>query len=680
MTTTTNTLFRVALALGLIAGLFACQKETEPDGPASGPAPITSELFGSATTVNVAGVVLDEAGEPVQGATVMAGFGSQTTTTDEHGVFRLDTISGYTGLGLVRVSKSGYFPGSRSFLPSGTLNTVRIVLLTRTQVGTVNAASGGQVQAQGATVTFASGGFVRNGAAYTGSVNVYMDRLDPAAPDFVDRMPGDLVAVQDNAPRMLVSYGMVAVELTDVLGQAVELAPGTTAEVRFPITATQQGSAPAQIDLWWYDEEAGYWQHEGTATRQGNEYVGQVSHFSFWNCDVPADLVELRGDVYSSGGPLSGAIVTVTSPSLGSATDYTGPTGSFGGYVPAGEPLTLTVSLVCPDGTYQVVHTQQLGVLTVNTNVGLVVVNNSNITLVSGSVVGCNGQPVAQGYVLANGEAEFTNGGLFSFSTCLGGSITLTGIDPVGGASSAAVTISLVGSVVDAGQLEACAQSGGDSHLNPNLTYGSVTDIEGNEYATIVIGTQEWMAENLRTTRYSNGQAIPYANWNQWGSLNTGAWAYYDDDSQYAYPFGKLYNWYAVADPRNVCPTGWHVPTDAEWDTLVGYLDPSFVPGPIDIQSSTAGGKMKSIGTQYWNSPNTGATNESGFSGLPGDCRSFFATPCNGIGQTGKWWSVSTSNWNADYAWYRVLQVPNSSVFRYNALKRNGFSVRCIRD
>jgi uncharacterized protein (TIGR02145 family) len=620
--------------------------------------------------VNVAGVVLDESGAPVQGATVSAGFSSQTTSTDEHGVFRLQAIAGYTGLGLVRVSKTGYFPGSRSFLPSGDLNVVRIVLLTRTQVGTVNGGNGGQVQAQGASVTFAGGGFVRNGAAYSGAVNVYMDHLDPAAADFVDRMPGSLVAVQENAPRALVSYGMVAVELSDAGGQLVELAPGTTAEVRFPITVSQQGSAPGQIDLWWYDEQAGHWRYEGVATRQGNVYVAQVGHFSFWNCDGQYDFVQLTGAVHAGGGPVSMARVAVTSSNLGSATDYTGTAGSFGGYVPAGQPLMLTVSLACAGGNYQVVHTQQLGVLTANTSLGTITVSS---TVVSGSIVDCDGQLLAQGYVLANGEAVFTNGGQFSFSTCPGGSIALVGIDPVGDVSSAAVSISLSGAVVNAGGLVACAGSSGLYTPGPG-----VTDQNGNSYTTIILNNgQEWMAENLRTTTYANGDTIPNVTYPfGWTQLTTGAWAHFDNNSSYENPYGKLYNWYSVADPRNVCPTNWHVPTDAEWSALVNYLDPAN--GINGEYSTTAGNKMRSTGTQYWLPPNTSATNESGFSGLPGSMSNGYFGTFQGLGYSGVWWSVSESG--AENAWSRHLVHNHAAFGRYNAPKMYGHSVRCVRD
>lgn len=136
-----------------------------------------------------------------------------------------------------------------------------------------------------------------------------------------------------------------------------------------------------------------------------------------------------------------------------------------------------------------------------------------------------------------------------------------------------------------------------------------VTDIDGNTYQTIIINGQEWMAENLRTTKYADGDPIPnVTDANQWSNLTTGAWAHYNNDSQYENPYGKLYNGYTISDPRNVCPTDWHISTDAEYSLLSDYLGGQGV----------AGGKMKSIDSQYWSGLNLYATNESGFSGRPG--------------------------------------------------------------
>ena len=195
-----------------------------------------------------------------------------------------------------------------------------------------------------------------------------------------------------------------------------------------------------------------------------------------------------------------------------------------------------------------------------------------------------------------------------------------------------------------------------------------VTDIDGNMYQSIIINGQEWMAENLRTTSYANGDPIPnVTDFNQWESLTTGAWSHYDNDSQYENPYGKLYNWYTVADPGNVCPTGWHVPTDAEWTVLSDYLGGEAV----------AGGKMKSTGTQYWQSPNANATNESGFSGLPGGYRANDGT-FSFIGSGGGWWS--STEYVTNDAWARYLDYSYGDVNRDGSAKANGFSVRCLKN
>jgi uncharacterized protein (TIGR02145 family) len=195
---------------------------------------------------------------------------------------------------------------------------------------------------------------------------------------------------------------------------------------------------------------------------------------------------------------------------------------------------------------------------------------------------------------------------------------------------------------------------------------GAGVTFNGYTYSSIVLGNgQEWMAENLRTTSYANGDPIPNVTVNtQWQNLTTGAWAHYNNDSQYENPYGKLYNGYTVNDSRNVCPTGWHVPSDAEWTVLSDYLGGEAV----------AGGKMKSTGTQYWVSPNTDATNESGFSGLPGGSRLV-----NGsfgiIGFQGYWWSSAENG-----TWRRSLSYNAGIVSRDSSGMIWGFSVRCLKD
>jgi uncharacterized protein (TIGR02145 family) len=213
----------------------------------------------------------------------------------------------------------------------------------------------------------------------------------------------------------------------------------------------------------------------------------------------------------------------------------------------------------------------------------------------------------------------------------------------------------------------------------PLYTMGNgVTDMDGNFYPSIIISGQEWMQKNLAVSKYRNGDPIPTGLSDAaWGNLTSGAYAIYNNDAANNNTYGKLYNWYAVNDSRGLCPTGWHVPSDAEWTTLINNLDSNQNPlGSGSIQSSLAGGKMKS--TTGWNSPNIGATNESGFNALPGATRSSNGVYTT-IGNSASWWSATQVGIN--YAWHRGLLYSNPNVYRsYGSSKRHGFSVRCLRD
>ena len=208
---------------------------------------------------------------------------------------------------------------------------------------------------------------------------------------------------------------------------------------------------------------------------------------------------------------------------------------------------------------------------------------------------------------------------------------------------------------------------------NPTSGYGpNITDVEGNSYKTVYIGTQQWLAENLKVSKYNDGTTIPNISDNsQWQNNTTGAWAYYNNDAANNAKYGKLYNWYTVSPTtngnKNICPTGWHVPTDADWMVLTDYL------GSEDV----AGGKMKEAGTTSWNSPNTNATNTSLFTGLPGGSREG-SGGYGDFGVFGGWWN-STEN-GANLARFRYLDGLVGNVYRGNSNKKAGLSVRCLRD
>jgi uncharacterized protein (TIGR02145 family) len=214
---------------------------------------------------------------------------------------------------------------------------------------------------------------------------------------------------------------------------------------------------------------------------------------------------------------------------------------------------------------------------------------------------------------------------------------------------------------------------------NPNLTYGSMTDQEGNNYKTIVIGTQEWMADNLRTNIYRNGDVIPTglsaSEWNSAYFTEQGACAYYNDNPSYAYPYGKLYNWFACVDERQLCPIGWHVPSDEDWGVLIFYLN------PLGTLAESPGGKLKSV--VGWDLPNIGATNESGFSGLPGGMRSNIGI-YGGGNINGHWQTSSESPDFFNSSIHYGLENQNSYLSVapgvLGSVKSEGFSVRCLRD
>ena len=195
-----------------------------------------------------------------------------------------------------------------------------------------------------------------------------------------------------------------------------------------------------------------------------------------------------------------------------------------------------------------------------------------------------------------------------------------------------------------------------------------VTDIDGNTYNTVLIGDQVWMSENLKTSRYRNGGSIPNVlGYTDWVALTTGAWSYYEHDVANNAILGKLYNWYTTLGDT-LCPTGWHLPTDAEWTTLADRLG----------GESVAGGKMKSIGTAYWNNPNIDATNSSGFSGLGGGYRNESHGDFDVIRVVGYFWSAN--EYSSSNGLGRALVNYLGEVFSFNSIKSFGASVRCLRD
>jgi len=201
-----------------------------------------------------------------------------------------------------------------------------------------------------------------------------------------------------------------------------------------------------------------------------------------------------------------------------------------------------------------------------------------------------------------------------------------------------------------------------------NFDFVECKDAFGNYYSVVKIGGQIWMAENLKTTKYRNGDDITnFTNNTDWGMYSISSWCNYNNDATNSNNPGKLYNWYAVFDSRNITPVGWHIPSDSEWTMLTSFLG----------GENVSGGKLKETDLFHWGVPNTSATNEVGFTALPGGYR-LTSGQYDNLGNNGYWWSLTENGIN--YAWYRYIYKGSASVVRDYYNKNAGFSIRCVKD
>lgn len=199
-----------------------------------------------------------------------------------------------------------------------------------------------------------------------------------------------------------------------------------------------------------------------------------------------------------------------------------------------------------------------------------------------------------------------------------------------------------------------------------NTSISQVTDIDNNVYNSVIIGNSEWTNQNLNVSHYRNGDPIPHVqDKEEWKNLTTGAWCYYNNDSALGTIYGKLYNFYAVNDPRGLAPEGWHIPSDSEWTQTENFLGEYLI----------AAGKIKAL--TFWEYPNKGATNETNFSALPSGLR-YDTGEFNFINEFCYFWTSAVFDSNTAFA--RLLSYKNTVIFRFSNYMKDGYAVRCIKN
>jgi hypothetical protein len=390
----------IVLALTCIL-FYQCQREvsyigTGDPGQSQLPDPLKANLQGN---------VMDENGQPA--ANVVVKVGSEMTATDSKGYFRINNAPLDKNASLVSAEKTGYFTAYRTFSATSGTNQVVIKLTKKNLGGTITGTAGGDISlTNGTKISLPANGIVKSSdnSTYTGTVNVYAAYIDPTAADILDRVPGSFMANDKDGKRVLLSsYGMMAVELESSPGEKLQIKSGSTATLTSPIPSGVQASAPATIPLWYVDETTGLWKEEGTATKQGNNYVGTVKHFTYWNCDVPVKTVMLSATFkMANGQPLVNASIVIkpTTGYYGSAHGFTDSLGQINGPVPANMDLVLQVV----DGCNSPVYSQNIGPYTEKINLGTITVPSTTpgVVTIKGKLANCSGGNVTKGYAIVS--------------------------------------------------------------------------------------------------------------------------------------------------------------------------------------------------------------------------------------------------------------------------------------
>ncbi len=424
------------------------------------------------------GFITDRNGDPI--SDVQVSILNAFTQTNEFGFFEIRGLINEK-FAVIKAEKMGYFDQYETLIPSkNTTSRTRIQMTEKGASESFSSNNGGEVSiGQNSSVQFQANSFVdEQGDLYIGTVNVYSFYIDPTDADIDQIMPGNMMARNtNNELQVLESYGMVNVVLEGDGGQKLDI--NKTAILTTEVPNSILSTAPAEIPLWYFDEEKGLWMEEGKAVLQNGKYVGEVEHFTFWNCDVPGEFTQISGQIFDNKG-VSILNVRITDQATGASfTSWTNEIGGFDGFVPQNVSLLLEVLDIC--GT-TVLFSLNIGPFSSDVeDLGIFNISSStNFSLVTGTLVDCNQEPISNGKVIFYIETHSfyqqtsTNAsGEFSalIPTCDLAEIELSGID-LNTELVSATQILQVSPNIDAGQVEVCID------VDPSL--GSVTiNIDG---------------------------------------------------------------------------------------------------------------------------------------------------------------------------------------------------------
>lgn len=448
--------------------------------------------------------------------------GDLITRTDSNGYFYLPPSPTAQGGAPIEISAAGYFTITRTVTPVAQGATiVQVQLIPRVLSASFPSSQGALVDVQGATVRLPQDRYLdATGRPYTGEVQVYAIFLDPTGSDMQLRMPGDLTAVRtDGSAAVLATFGMLGVELRTPAGAMLELASGTEAEISVPLSGAYQGAAPDEIPLWHFQDRTGKWIEEGKAVKQGNRYIGKVTHFSFWNFDIPFTSALLSGTVRDqAGNPVQDLRVRATVlsgqglPPGAMAYSHTNQQGAFSGYIPAGQDLLLEVLNACGE----VIYAQPVPALSGHTTLPDIHLSSGAFAIwVTGTTVNCNLSPLTTpAYVKVDiGESSFTifpnsDGEIFTaFLVCQTNTMltaTLYNPDSLTRSEPVAFHIPSGGGQLDLGRLRTCigvdeyiyveVDNYGKTFFNPVVDpYRHYIYVRSEDGSDLQLFTEEWI-------------------------------------------------------------------------------------------------------------------------------------------------------------------------------------------